>query len=45
MSRFCILGIVTRLAVRPLNMGVEDAMRFILTAGVTGEYSARLWPK
>lgn len=27
-------------AVRPLSMSVEDAMRFILTAGVTGEHSA-----
>lgn len=25
-----------RIAVRPLNMSMEDAMRFILTAGVTG---------
>lgn len=34
-----------RSAVRPLNISVEDAMRFILTAGVTGEHSARVWPK
>lgn len=33
--------LVPRDAVRPLNMSVEDAMRFILTAGVTGEHSAR----
>ncbi len=33
--------LVPRGAVRPLNMSVEDAMRFILTAGVTGKHSAR----
>jgi len=37
--------LVPRSAVRPLNMSVEDAMRFILTAGVTGEHSARAGSK
>lgn len=37
--------LMPRSAVRPLNMSIEDAMRFILTAGVTGEHSARVWPK
>lgn len=32
---------VPRTAVRPLDMGMEEAMRFVLTAGVTGERSAR----
>ncbi len=32
---------VPRSAVRPLNMSVEDAMRFIITAGVASERSAR----
>lgn len=31
---------VPRSAVRPLDMGMEEAMRFVLTAGVTGERSA-----
>ena len=33
--------LVPRSAVRPLDMGMEEAMRFVLTAGVTGERSAR----
>lgn len=37
--------LVPRSAVRPLDMPIEDAMRFVLTAGVTGEHSARDWPK
>ncbi|MBU1192288.1 MAG: DUF502 domain-containing protein [Gammaproteobacteria bacterium] len=37
--------VVPRSAVRPLDMPIEDAMRFVLTAGVTGEHSARVWSK
>lgn len=33
-----------RSAVRPMDMGMEEAMRFVLTAGVTGERSARSGP-
>lgn len=33
--------LVPRSTVRPLEMGMEEAMRFVLTAGVTGERSAR----
>lgn len=36
--------LVPRSAVHPVDMRVEDAMRFILTAGVTGERSERSWP-
>lgn len=35
--------LVARDAVVPLDMSMEDAMRFVLTAGVTGERSARAW--
>jgi uncharacterized membrane protein len=28
--------LMPRSAVRPLNISLEDAMRFVLTAGVTG---------
>jgi uncharacterized membrane protein len=34
--------LVPRGAVRPLEMGMEEAMRFVLTAGVTGERSAHV---
>lgn len=34
--------LVPRAAVRPLEMGMEEAMRFVLTAGVTGERSAHV---
>jgi uncharacterized membrane protein len=33
--------LVPRSAVQPVNMRVEDAMRFILTAGAAGEHSKR----
>jgi uncharacterized membrane protein len=33
--------LVPRGCVEPLDMGMEDAMRFVLTAGVTGEYTKR----
>ena len=35
--------LVQRSRVRPLNMSMEEAMRFILTAGVAGERSSRPW--
>ncbi len=37
--------LVPRSAVRPLDMSMEEAMRFVLTAGVTGEHSARVGEK
>ena len=36
--------LVPRSSVRPLSMKMEEAMRFVLTAGVTGERSARTKP-
>ncbi len=36
--------LVPRSAVRPLSMKMEEAMRFVLTAGVTGERTARARP-
>lgn len=33
--------LVPRSAIEPLDMSMEEAMRFVLTAGITGERSAR----